>query len=160
MKKFLKNVKDLILRHKLLTIICLLAFIVIIIMMYIFFNMFVGGNGKYGTRLDGIEEVTISSKAKKEVVSFLEEKDQVTEASVRVQGKIIYINIVFTRDTKLDKAKAIATETLAHFDDDEKEFYDIGYFLTQEEVEDSEDKGFYITGTKNAKLESISWIKS
>lgn len=160
MKKFLKGVKDLIMRHKLLTIICFLALIVIIIMMYIFFNMFVGGNGEYGNRLDGIEDVTISSKAQKEVASFLEEKEEVTDANVRVQGKIIYINITFTRNASLDKAKEIANETLAQFDKDELLFYDIGYFLTQEEVEDEEDKGFIVTGTKNAKLENISWIKS
>ena len=160
MKKFFKGIKDLILRHKLLTIICILALIVGIILINVFFSMFVGGTGKYGDRLKGIEEVTISSKAKKEVVTFLEEKDTVVDASVRVQGKIVYINIIFTRDTSLDRAKAVATETLALFEDEEKEYYDFGYFLTQEEVSDTEDKGFIITGSKNAKLESITWIKS
>lgn len=158
--KFLKGIKDLILRHKLLTLICFLAFIVVIILISVFFKMFVGGNGKYGTRLNGIEDVTITSKEKKDVVEFLEEKEAVSEASVRVQGKIVYINIVFTRDASLDKAKAVATETLALFEDEEKEFYDFGYFLTQVEVEDKEDKGYIVTGTKNAKLESITWIKS
>lgn len=160
MKKFLKGIKDLILRHKLLTLICFLALIVVVILISVFFNMFVGGSSKYGNRLRGIEDVTITSKEKKEVVSFLEEKDTVSEASVRVQGKIVYINIVFTRETSLDKAKAIATETLALFEDEEKEFYDYGYFLTQVEVEDKENKGYIVTGTKNAKLESITWIKS
>ena len=160
MKKFLIGIKNLILRHKLLTLICFLAFIVVIILMSVFFNMFVGGSSKYGIRLNGIEDVAITSKEKKEVVSFLEEKDTVSEASVRVQGKIIYINIVFTRDASLDRAKAVATETLALFEDEEKEFYDFGYFLTQVEVEDKEDKGYIVTGTKSAKLESISWIKS
>ena len=149
MKKFFKGIKDLILRHKLLTIICILALIVGIILINVFFSMFVGGSGKYGDRLKGIEEVT-----------FLEEKDTVVDASVRVQGKIVYINIIFTRDTSLDRAKAVATETLALFEDEEKEYYDFGYFLTQEEVSDTEDKGFIITGSKNAKLESITWIKS
>ena len=160
MKKFFKGIKDLILRHKLLTIICFLALIVVIILGNVFFSMFVGGSGKYGDRLKGIEDVTISSKAKKEVVTFLEEKDTVTEASVRVQGRIVYINIIFTRDTSIDRAKAVATETLALFEDEQKEYYDFGYFLTQEEVEDSEDTGFIVTGSKNAKLESITWIKS
>ena len=160
MKKFLKGIKDLILRHKILTIICFLAVIGIIALGFIFLNMFVSGSGKYGNRLDGIEKVVIDSKEKREVVSFLEEKDTVKEASVRVQGKIVYINIVFTRDASLDRAKAVATETLALFEDKEKEFYDFGYFLTQEEVEDKEDKGFIVTGSKNAKLEAITWIKS
>lgn len=160
MKKFLKGLKDLILRHKILTIICFLAVIGIIALGFIFLNMFVSGSGKYGNRLDGIEKVSIDSKEKREVVSFLEEKDTVSEASVRVQGKIVYINIVFTRDASLDRAKAVATETLALFEDKEKEFYDFGYFLTQVEVEDKEDKGFIVTGSKNAKLEAITWIKS
>ena len=98
--KFLKAIKDLILRHKLLTLICFLAFIVVIILISVFFEMFVGGNGKYGTRLNGIEDFAISNKEKKEVVSFLEEKDTVNEASVRVQGKIVYINIVFNISIK------------------------------------------------------------
>lgn len=160
MKKFFKGIKDLILRHKLLTIICFLALIVVIILINVFFNMFVGGTGKYGDRLKGIEEVTISNKDKKEIVDFLEEKDTVEEASVRVQGKIVYINIIFTKDTSLDRAKAVATETLALFEDEEKEYYDFGYFLTQVSAQDSEDTAFIVTGSKNAKLESITWIKS
>ena len=67
---------------------------------------------------------------------------------------------MFTKDTSLDKAKAIATETLALIEDEKEEYYDIGYFLTQEKNEVEEDKGFIVTGSKNAKLESISWIKS
>ena len=160
MKKFFKGIGGLILRHKLLTIICFLAFIVVIVLVNVFFSMFVSGNGKYGNRLMGIEEVTVSSSEKKDIVSFLEEKDTVTEASVRVQGKIIYINIVFTKDTALSKAKAVAAETLALLEDDKKEYYDIGYFLTQEKTEDDENKGFKVTGSKNAKLDNISWIKS
>lgn len=160
MKKFFKGLLNLLLRHKLLTIICTLATIAVVILVSVFFNMFVSGSGKYGDRLKGIDDVVISSKNKKEVVNFLEEKDYVTDASVRVQGKIVYINIVFTKDTKLDKAKAIATETLALFKDKTKEYYDFGYFLTQEEKEDSNDKGYIVTGTKHAKLEKISWIKS
>lgn len=159
MKKFFKNLKDLIFRHKLLTLILLLAFIVIIIMFYVFFNVFISGNDKYGDRLKGIEEVEISSKDQKEVASFLEDKGEVVDASVRIQGKIIYINIVYTKDTSLDKAKEIANETLTKFDEEELSFYDVGYFLTQEET-DEENVGFVVTGTKNAKLDTISWIKS
>jgi SpoVK/Ycf46/Vps4 family AAA+-type ATPase len=53
------------------------------------------------------------------------------------------------------KAKEIANNSLKSIDEDQLKFYDIGYFLTSED-----EKSFYITGTKNAKLEKISWIKS
>ena len=43
---------------------------------------------------------------------------------------------------------------------DEKKFYDIGYYLTQTSDDNSEDKGFIVTGNKSNELDSISWIKS
>lgn len=160
MKKFFKGVINLMLRHKILTLICVASLVVVVVLVCVFFNMFIGDGGEYGNRLDGIEEVEISDKTIKEIENSLEEKEAVAEADVRIQGKIIYFNIVFTRETAIDSAKGIANETLAAFSDDEKSFYDFGYFLTQVKVEDSEDVGFVVTGTKNAKLENITWIKS
>lgn len=156
----MKKIKDLILRHKLLSAICFLALIVIIMMMYVFFNLFVGGSNKYGDRLKGIENHKVEKKEQEEVVSFLKEKNEVNDASIRIQGKIIYIHIEYTRETSLDTAKAIATESLAKISDDEKKFYDIGYYLTQVSDENQEDKGFVVTGNKSNELDSISWIKS
>lgn len=60
-----EKIKDLVSRHKLLSAICLLAFIVIIMMMYVFFNLFVGGSNKYGDRLKGIENHKVEKKNKK-----------------------------------------------------------------------------------------------
>lgn len=160
MKKFLVKVKDLIGRHKLLFFICLLAFIIILVMLYIFCSVFIGSNGKYGDRLDGIEKVELSKNDLNEVADFLKEKEEVTDASARVQGKIVYIHIEVTRETSLDRAKEIANESLSKFDQDELSFYDLGYSLTQVKVEDPNDKGFVVTGSKNASLDSISWIKS
>ena len=160
MKKFMKGAKDLILRHKLLSLICLIVFIIILIMFYIFFSMFVGGNDKYGDRLKGIESVEIRKSDLTKVSDELKKQDGVMEASARIQGKIIYINLVFNRETSLDRAKEVAASSLDKFDKDEKSYYDFGYFLTQVEQEGTEDKGFVVTGTKNAELEGISWIKS
>ena len=156
----MKKIKDLVSRHKLLSAICLLALIVIIMMMYVFFNLFVGGSNKYGDRLKGIESHKVEKKEQEEVVSFLKEKNEVNDASIRIQGKIIYIHIEYTRETSLDTAKAIATESLAKISDDEKKFYDIGYYLTQTSDDNSEDKGFIVTGNKSNELDNISWIKS
>jgi len=160
LKKFFKGVKDLIWRHKLLTIICFLAFVVVLIMMYIFFSMFIGSSGKYGDRLEGIEKVELSKSDLSAIADTIEEKSEVTDASVRIQGKIIYIHIECNRETSLDRAKEIAVTSLDEFSDDEKSFYDIAFSLTQVEVEDTDDQGFVVTGSKNAKLDSVSWIKS
>ena len=155
MKKIFKKLWGLIKRHKLLTIICTLSLILIVIMSVVFIKFFVGGNDKYGSRLEGIEEVTITKKDKNNIMDFIEEHEEVSSTSVRVQGKIIYINIKFNEGTSIDKAKEIANGSKELIEEDKRNYYDLGYFLTTEG-----ENSFYITGTKNAKLENISWIKS
>ena len=160
MKNFFKSIGNLIRRHKLLFTICLCAFIIIIVMMYIFFSLFIGGTDKYGDRLQGIDEHKISNSDKEEVTSFLEEKEEVTTATMRTQGKIIYIHIEFKKEVSLDRAKEIANESLSKIEDEEKKFYDINFSLTQEKTEDNEENTFVVTGSKNSQLDHISWIKS
>lgn len=151
----MKKVKGLIDRHKILTLICLVAVVTICILGYAFLTIFVGGENKYGNRLDGISKVEITKDKKSEVTTKLKENDGVSDASIRVQGKIIYISIVFNNDVSLDNAKKIASGCLDNFSSEEKSFYDFGYFLTQ----DSEE-GFNITGTKHVGLDTISFIRS
>ena len=124
-------------------------------MVVVLFSFFVGTNDKYGNRLDGIEKVELTSKEKKSIISNLKENEEVKDASIRIQGKIIYINIKFNKDASLDKAKEIANKSLEEIDEKQLKFYDVGYFL----INEAED-GFILTGTKNAKLDEISWIKS
>ena len=150
-----KKKKNIIARHKLLFLICFLAFIVVAIMLYVFFNLFVGGNDPYGDRLKGIKSVEVSKKEMKEVASKLKENDSVVSSNVRTQGKIIYIHIKVKGDVSLDVAKGLANESLGNFSDKEKKYYDFGYFLSQ----DKED-GFVVTGTKNSNSDNIVWIKS
>ncbi len=147
--------RNIIARHKLLFLICFLAFIVAVALFYISFNLFVLGSDPYGNRLKGISKVKISSKEQSSVASFLKEKEEVVDASVHLKGKIIYIHIKMKEGVNLNRAKEIANESLGKFEDDEKSFYDFGYFL-------SEDKegGYVVTGTKNSNSDVIVWIKS
>ncbi len=147
--------KNIIARHKLLFLICFLAFAVLVVLFYIFFSLFIGGNDPYGDRLRGINKVKISNKEQSSVTSFLKEKEEVSNASVHIKGKIIYIHIKTKAGVDLGKAKEIANESLSKFSDDEKKFYDFGYFLS----EDKED-GYVVTGTKNANSDVLVWIKS
>ena len=151
----LKKKKNIIARHKFLFLLCLLAFVTCVILFYIFFSLFIGGNDPYGDRLKGINKVKISSKLKNEVKESLNAKDEVSKSSIRVQGKIIYIHVYVKESVNLDKAKDIANESLSKFSDDEKKFYDFEFFLFQEK-----ENGFVVTGTKNVKSDKIVWIKS
>lgn len=149
-----KKIWNLVKRHKLLTIICSLAIILMVIMTVVFFSFFVGGNNEYGNRLKGIDKVELTKKDKTELITSIKENEEVSSVNVRTQGKIIYINIKYKAETNLDTAKAIANNTLKSIDEEQLKFYDLGYFLTKEGEE-----SFYVTGTKNAKLDKISWIK-
>lgn len=155
-----KKFKNLLSRHKILAVICLLALIVIIILFYMFCSIFVGGSDKYGNRLDGIEEIEISKSEMSDIADAIAKDDSVDSAKVRLQGKIIYIDIVYKKDVSKDKAKEIAIKSLDNFDKKEKEFYDFEYVLTQNVGDNEEDTGFKITGAKTPKTDSISFIKS
>lgn len=155
-----KKIKNLLSRHKILAVICLLALIVIIILFYMFCSIFVGGSDKYGNRLDGIEEVEISKSEMSDIADAIAKDDSVDSAKVRLQGKIIYIDIVYKKDVSKDKAKEIAVKSLDNFDKKEKKFYDFEYVLTQNVGDNKEDTGFKITGAKTPKTDSISFIKS
>ena len=156
----MKKVKGLISRHKVLAIICLITIVIIAILSYVFSSVLINGNNKYGNRLDGIEEVEISDERISGLEEELEGRDEVSSASVRIQGKIIYINIVFNNDVSLDTAKNIANGTLDSFEDDEESFYDFGFYLTQVGSEDEEGDYFVVTGSKHVGADEISYIKS
>ena len=156
----MKKVKGLISRHKVLAIICLITIVIIAILSYVFLSVLINGNNKYGNRLDGIEEVEISDERISGLEEELEGRDEVSSASVRIQGKIIYINIVFNNDVSLDTAKDIANGTLDSFEDDEESFYDFGFYLTQVGSEDEEGDYFVVTGSKHVGADEISYIKS
>lgn len=158
MKKFFKGFLKMLLRHKILTVICFLSFTVVLVMFYIFCSVFVGGADKYGNRLNGIEKVEFSSKELTSIADSIEKNDEVEKSTVRVQGKIVYVNIVYKKDVIVDRAKEIANDSLKKFDEDELKFYDIEYIMTQ--VNDGDKDGFKITGTKGPKTEGISYIKS
>ena len=155
MKKILTGLRKMLWRHKLLSLICFLAFAVIAIMMYIFFSVFLGNNGKYGNRLDGIEKVQLSKKELTEVSNWIKDTKVVENCSVRVVGKIVYVDIFFNKDANLNEAKNLAGGALGKFEDDEKAFYDFEFILSQ-----NKEDGFKVVGTKSPMIDNISWIKS
>ena len=155
---------NLINRHKGLSIVTGLALILLVIMFIIFISLFSSnGNDKYGTRLDGIEDVELTNL--KEIKSSLEEKDEVTKATVRLQGKLVYIDFTVNSDVSVTTMKDIATSTLDSFSEEELEFYDISYIIswttieteTVDEEEVEKEVKHSIQGTKHHLKDNISW---
>ena len=148
-------------RHKGLAIIGGLTLILMIIIFAIFSRMiFSTGKGEYGDRLKGIK--AIPKDVTNKVVEETKELDQVENIKVRIQGKIVYTTITFTKDTSKDKAKEIATKTLEYYDEETITTYDFEFLLTQEEQldDDGNDKSYTIAGTKHPEKEKISWTRN
>lgn len=119
---------------------------------------FSSGGDVYGNRLEGIENYKVTEEIKNKVTEELKKDEKVNSATIRVQGKVIYVRIEYIKDVSLDNAKEIATKSLQNFTDEIKSFYDIQYMLTQKEVEESE--AFPTMGSKNVKATTIVWINN
>ncbi len=151
--------KKFILKYKYYLLIGLFILTFLIVVGIITKDMFFSNGGDvYGNRLDGIENYKVSDEIKTKVIEELEKNEKVNTASIRIQGKIIYVNIDYTKEVSLDNAKEIATKSLQNFTDDIKKFYDIQYLLTQKEDEESE--VFPTMGSKNVTATTIVWINS
>lgn len=154
---------NLIRRHKGLSIVLGLTLILLIIIFIIFSNMiFTNGDTIYGNRLEDIAKV--NKNVTDSIIDELKEIEDVEDAKIRIQGKIIYTTIKFAEGTDLDDAKNIASETLSSYKEEVLEDYDFGFFLKENvektDEEDEENTGFVVAGTKHPKTDKISWTNS
>lgn len=127
--------------------------LVLFIFLFFFCRLFLVDNSKdsYGDRLDGIEKVKINQNTISKIENSLKEKDGVESAKYRLQGRLIYIDIV-VGDIEIDKAKEISNVILECLSDKEKAYYDIQVIITSKDKE-----GYPITGYKHKTSESIVW---
>ena len=160
MKKFFVKIKDLMLHHKLLAVICLLAFILFVVLCLMLLSMTISTSNKYGNRLDGIDKVEIKKSSLKEIGKKIEKDEKVKKASLHIEGKIIYFDITYNNGVSLGDAKKIAESSMDNFDEKELKFYDLEYVLMEDKKDDKDDSSFVVIGTKHSSKDSISWMKS
>jgi hypothetical protein len=157
----MEKIKEFIKNNKGLSVLIVLGIILLIIITIILVEFLKErGNSEYGTRLDGINKVKISEKKLNSVEKTIKENEQVEKADVRIQGKIVYINITYKTDTELGTAKDIANGILEEFEEDELKYYDFSCFLVEQDDKDKETEEFKVTGNKHHKLDSFTYIKS
>lgn len=153
----LEKIKDWIKNNKGFAIIILLGLVLIIILTIIFISLLKGNSSnKYGNRLDGIEDVEISKEVYDGVKEEIMATEVIEDASVRLQGKIVYTTIVLKEGVTADKAKEIASNTLDNYDEEQLKYYDFSYFLKW----NGDDGDVVITGNKHHSLDSITWVRS
>lgn len=154
MKNILDKIMKWVNKNKGFAIIIALSLVLFIIILVIFMQMLLGGSkDKYGSRLDGIDEVKISTETFDEVKKEVTDTELTEEISTRIQGKIVYTTIVLKADTSKDKAKEIASNTLDNYSEDELKFYDFSFFLKWK----GEEEDTVVTGNKHHSLDTITW---
>ncbi len=109
-------------------------------------------NTVYGSRLDGIENVVISDDKKDEIIKFIKDNEDVSSASIDIQGKIINISIkIGNKENTIDIMKEKCSLIVNKFSKEEIEFYDFQFFIK------NEDANYNLIGYKNKKNEELSY---
>ena len=126
----------------------------------------------FGTRLKGIEKISFKKKDKSKVVDGLKANENVKDASIDIEGRIIYIIFDVKENVSKDDAKNIANDSLGNLSDEVKGFYDIVVIIkkTEEKIEEvtitegdgsSETKEirreFPVSGAKRKTSDHIVW---
>lgn len=147
-------------KHKFLFVSCLIAFVLFIIILLFFITLLMeGSSNKYGSRLEGIEDVKISNDMLDTITDEIISKEEINDCKIRIQGKIINVIITFNSDVNVSKAKEVAESTLSSFSSEQLEFYNVEYFLTREE-NGEEDTPYVITGNKHPLVNHIGWTNN
>ena len=121
---------------------CLVAISVVVV------TYFVGdSSSKYGDRLEEIEDYPFDSDMQDEIIAQIKENEIVEDVTMRVSGKIIYVNITFVPATTLVEGQSVALASLDFFSEDTLSFYDLEYMIEAEVTDDAE--GFQLIGAKN-----------
>lgn len=148
-------------KHKGLSIVIGLSLVLFIILLVIFISLFFGsGQSLYGNRLEGIEEVELTSTFLNDVQTKLKEDESVIDANVRLQGKIVYIVFEVNSEVSIETAKVMASKTLEDFKEEELSFYDFSYIIKWTKIIEEQEQISAIEGYKHHAKESITWSKS
>ncbi len=149
MKKFIKNNK--------LTVITFVCCIIFVILVFVIKLTFFPNEAKaiYGDRLDGIEEVEITKDEQNNIVSKLEEKDEVKNVSCDIKGRVLNVIITVNDDVELDPAKALTSVITENLEEDQTKYYDIQVFIEK----DNDDAKFPIIGYKHQDKDNFSFTK-
>lgn len=151
---FNKLIKEL--KQNKYTTIVFCIFLGLFLLGWLLYGMIMPSSGEpvYGNRLDGIEEVELTEEDQSEIVKALKEKSYVVSASVHVSGKIINVIVKVEKGTKTSTSRALNTTITKVIDDDQKDFYDIQLFVTNE---DEDASGYPVIGYKSATAKKFTF---
>lgn len=152
----MNKIKELWGKNKVLIVLGIILIVCLVTIICVGVSFFFGGSETvYGDRLKDIENYPISEEFKSDYIASLLENEEVSDVTIDIKGRIVYVNIVFVGDTNLANAKSKAVTSLEKFSDELLSYYDINLTLTSKATENSE--GFTIMGAKNVAGSGVVW---
>lgn len=143
-KKFYKNNRI----YCILMIISVLCILLIGTSVVIYF-VAQSNTSPYGDRLEGIDEHELGNTLS-DLEAFYKEQTGVNSATVRLQGKIIYVTVDVADEVKNEAIQNIATSSLEKIEEKNRSYYDIQFIFTRASY-----KPFF--GSKISTNTNITW---
>ncbi len=107
----------------------------------------------YGTRTEGVKKNPVKDEHKNAIIAAFNGKANST--TIRIAGRIIYIDIKLNGEITRDEAKNISGASLGQLPDNIKNYYDIQFIIEN----DTNTAEFPIIGYKHHTKPEISWTK-
>ena len=149
LKRFIKQNK----RTTIVFILCVIFVILVFVVKLVFFPA--EATAIYGDRLDGIEEVEITSDQEKEITDGLKDNESVKDASTDIRGRLLNVIITVNDDVTLDTAKGLTSIVTEPLEADQISYYDIQVFINK----DNDDASFPIIGYKHQNKDGFTFTK-
>lgn len=106
-------------------------------------------SSSYGTRLSDIKEYKVEAEIE-ELEKFYKDAKGVKTSKIRLQGKIIYINIEAEKSVTNEDIQNMANNCLEKLTTEQKAYYDIQFVFTRESF-------VPYFGSKSSNNTIISW---
>lgn len=107
----------------------------------------------YGSRLEGREEIEITEERINQVKKAI--NDYSNKTTVRIAGRIIEVIVAVKDDVSIQDAKNLGTPIVYAFTEEERAYYDIQIFLTNEKNTEQ----YPAIGYKHHTKPALTWTK-
>ncbi len=137
--------------NRVLFVLGVILIICVIVVSIVSLTYFYGSSSNaYGNRLDSIKDTPLSDKLLKDIKTEMNSKENVKNTTVKVKGKIVYIELEYNEGTEMDAAKETANEVIKLFNEDELALYDLQFTIKTKE--------YTLMGAHNSNgSENIVW---
>ena len=136
-------------------IVALVVFVLVVVGLLYFKQVFNADEATaiYGSRLEGREKIEITEERINQVKTAI--KDSSNKTTIRIAGRIIEVIVDVKDGVSIQDTKNLGTPIVFAFTEEERAYYDIQIFLTNEKNTEQ----FPAIGYKHHTKPTLTWTK-